>query len=53
MEARYTANKGVLPEMLMQEMRNAFVRSEEFLDLDVAMPICATKDKRCRMWYTT
>ena len=33
-EAKYTTNKGVLPEALIQEMREAFKRSEEFLDLE-------------------
>ena len=33
MEARYTTSKDMLPEMLTREMREAFVRSEEFLDL--------------------
>ena len=37
MEARYTTNKGMLPEMLTREMREAFVRSEEFLDLEDRM----------------
>ena len=32
MESRYTTNKGVLPEVLMAEMREAFTRSEEYLD---------------------
>ncbi|MDE0525099.1 MAG: site-specific integrase [Thaumarchaeota archaeon] len=32
MESRYTTNKGVLPEVLMAEMREAFMRSEEHLD---------------------
>lgn len=32
MESRYTTNKGVLPEVLMAEMREAFARSEEHLD---------------------
>ena len=32
MESRYTTNKGVLPEVLMHEMRQAFARSEEYLD---------------------
>ncbi len=32
MESRYTTNKGVLPEVLMTEMREAFMRSEEHLD---------------------
>lgn len=32
MESRYTTNKGVLPEVLMAEMREAFTRSEEHLD---------------------
>ena len=34
MEARYTTNKGMLPEMLIREMRESFVRAEEFLDLE-------------------
>jgi hypothetical protein len=33
-EAKYTTNKGVLTEALVSEMRDAFMRSEEFLDLD-------------------
>src|SRR3989454_12441784 len=33
-EAKYTTNKGVLPEALVSEMRDAFMRSEEILDLD-------------------
>lgn len=32
MESRYTTNKGVLPEMLMTEMREAYARSEKYLD---------------------
>lgn len=36
MEAKYTTNKGVLPEVLLDEMRDAFARSEELLDLEVA-----------------
>lgn len=32
MEYRYTTNKGVLPEVLMAEMCEVFVRSEEYLD---------------------
>ncbi len=31
MEARYTTNKGVLPEILAAEMRQAFGRSEEHM----------------------
>ncbi len=34
MEARYTTNKGMLPEILLSEMRESFKRSEEFLDLE-------------------
>ncbi len=33
-EAKYTTNKGVLPDALINEMREAFKRSEEFLDLE-------------------
>ena len=34
MESKYTTNKGMLPEVLLQEMRESFARSEEFLDLE-------------------
>lgn len=34
-EATYTVNKGVLPEQLMNEMRESFKRCEEFLDLEL------------------
>ena len=36
MESKYTTNKGILPEILLQEMREAFKRSEELLDLELA-----------------
>ncbi len=35
MEAKYTTNKGVLPVALVEEMRQAFRRSEELLDLEL------------------
>ena len=35
MESKYTTNKGVLPEALVEEMREAFMRSEELLDLEL------------------
>jgi len=38
MEAKYTTNKGILPEILIDEMREAFRRSEEFLDLEKGVP---------------
>lgn len=34
-EARYTTNKNILPKSLVDEMREAFKRCEEFLDLDM------------------
>ncbi len=34
-EAKYTTNKRVLSEALIREMREAFKRSEEFLDLEI------------------
>lgn len=34
MEAKYTTNKAQLPQSLENEMRDAFKRSEEFLDLE-------------------
>jgi hypothetical protein len=36
-EAKYTTNKGMLPETLIHEMQSAYKRSEEFLDLDLVM----------------
>ena len=33
-ESKYTTNKAMLPTALMEEMCNAFKRSEEFLDLE-------------------
>lgn len=35
MEAKYTTNKGILPDELVKEMRAAFKRSEELLDLEL------------------
>ncbi|MDH2908475.1 MAG: hypothetical protein PXX83_10330 [Candidatus Nitrosotalea sp.] len=35
MEAKYTTNKGMLPVALVEEMRQAFRRSEELLDLEL------------------
>ena len=35
MESRYTTNKGVLPTALVNEMKLAFKRSQEFLDLEM------------------
>lgn len=36
MEAKYTTNKGMLPEILLREMRDAFTRSEDLLDLEMS-----------------
>ena len=38
MESRYTTNKGMLPDILMDEMRAAFRRSEALLDGSAASP---------------
>jgi len=38
-EARYTTNKGILPEALTAEMRGSFERSEELLDQSGADPV--------------
>ena len=37
MEAKYTTNKGMLPEILVREMRESFGRSEDLLDLEQAI----------------
>ncbi len=36
-EAKYTTNKGVLPEELLKEMQESFKRSEELLDLELSV----------------
>ncbi len=33
-EAKYTTNKSILPKTLMDEMREAFRKSQEFLDYE-------------------
>ena len=38
-ESRYTTNKGRLPDVLIDEMRDAFGRSEEYLDQADADPL--------------
>ena len=45
--ARYSTNKGMLPNALLDEMRNAFKRSEEFLDLEKTEnnPLIVEKEK--------
>ncbi|KFM14659.1 hypothetical protein SCCGRSA3_02478 [Marine Group I thaumarchaeote SCGC RSA3] len=46
-EAVYTTNKGILPQSLITEMRDAFKRSEELLDLEIIQedPIEAKKEE--------
>lgn len=34
-EAKYTTNKSILPKILMDEMRESFGKSQEFLDLEI------------------
>ena len=34
-EAKYTTNKSILPKILMDEMRESFKKSQEFLDLEI------------------
>jgi predicted phage gp36 major capsid-like protein len=45
--ARYTTNKSILPKTLLDEMRESFKRSEEFLDLEKAEydPVEKTKEE--------
>ncbi len=47
MEAKYTTNKGMLPEALIEEMRAAFKRSEHLLDqlYDVETQVQNTENK--------
>lgn len=37
MSARYSTNKGILPEALIKEMRESFTRSEELLDQEISV----------------
>ena len=37
MESKYTTNKGMLPEILLDKMQESFKRSEEFLDLETSL----------------
>src|SRR5437660_1015067 len=34
-EAKYTTNKSIIPKILMDEMRESFRKSQEFLDLEI------------------
>lgn len=45
MSARYSTNRGVLPKALLDEMRDSFKRSEEFLDLEKSDENPLMKDK--------
>lgn len=45
MEAKYTTNKGILPDLLISEMRDAFSRSEGFLDLEKGIDHIAEEQK--------
>jgi len=50
MEARYTTNKGVLPEVLVSEMRQAFGCSEEHLDqAGAADPLLEQRERAQQM----
>ncbi|MDE1725921.1 MAG: site-specific integrase [Thaumarchaeota archaeon] len=44
-EAKYTTNKGVLAEVLVKEMQEAFKRSEELLDLETTVKDPLQKQK--------
>ena len=44
-EARYTTNKSVLPESLLREMRDAFLRAERHLDLEIGTDDAEAKKK--------
>ena len=49
-EAKYTTNKGVLPETLIGEMRGAFKRSEQLLDLEMTEedPLLKQREKNTK-----
>ncbi len=43
--ARHTTNKGILPEVLVAEVRKAFTRSEEHLDQSDVDPMLEQKQQ--------
>ena len=45
MKSRYTTNKGMLPKVFMTEMREAYARSEKYLQDDQQDPILEQKQK--------
>ncbi|NMJ87903.1 MAG: hypothetical protein EX285_08735 [Thaumarchaeota archaeon] len=46
MEARYTTNKSVLVEALVNEIRETFKRCEEFLDIEIKKEDPLMKQKK-------
>jgi hypothetical protein len=49
MEARYTTNKGILPQELVENMRQSFQDSSEYLETTVK-PVQDKKDMLLEMW---
>ncbi|MGC1709084.1 MAG: hypothetical protein WA799_04690 [Nitrosotalea sp.] len=49
MEAKYTTNKGMLPLELIEEMKQAFARCEEFLDLEIRTEQKETQHQQSQM----
>lgn len=47
-EAKYTANKGILPAALISEMREAFKRRQEFLDLEISEDVLEKQKEEVR-----
>lgn len=52
MEAKYTTNKGLLPVALIEEMRQAFRRSEELLDLETQSSHIATEEQENKIRFS-
>lgn len=50
MSARYSTNKSILPQVLVDEMRDAFKRSEKYLDLEKSEENPIEKKKECKNW---
>ena len=46
MEAKYTTNKSVIPDVLLDKMRDVFARSEGFLDQSDTADSVLVKNKR-------
>ncbi len=49
MSARYSTNKGILPNQLLDAMKESFVKCQEYLDIENEVVICEKSDESSEM----